>query len=607
MSGVNKVKHYYYPNVIKEGPAGLKGFKGNKGCIGSQGIPGPLGLSGPFGPKGDFGDRGLKGQKGEKGDIGPIGPVGIKGEKGPLGLKGEKGNSGNIISGYYVDSTNGLVIQYSDGTQSLPIYGLSGDKGEKGEPGAIGDKGEQGPNGPSGPTGEKGDPGNHGLDGQPGIGISTIQEDGDKLVFTLTNSNNIEVDYNIKGDKGEIGDIGPSGLNALGVNYTDYYYNMGFFSDFYSYVFSSDIPRQRFYLQPYQELKYKQVNSNIIVESTSDNTRLLKNVNYNNQDLNYRELYSLLSNTGEKEAGSLLSVDPININPLSNILSSGHNVIANGIPISKQSVPQTFSLNMVTLINNRDNGFSYVQNIIGSSDYYLQQTTDITNIPDYQNMFFGNVLVNNIQYYIPIQVFIRFEIHSPNVESNSFNYHYLDNTGVLANNTGIEITNNNFTAAFTLRSYSNWISINNNSVYPVPAPNNWTYRTNHPKYNIYNDPTLAHNVYSGEKFCVRISFSKPDFNMDNLDISGQNLSSQGDPAIANVESAYNSLVANLISASGSPTNYYNYFEQEFNLDNGYVNNILSNGNLTKVHIPSLLFANTRVNELNMNIKFETVI
>ena len=53
---------------------------------------------------------------------------------------------------------------------------------------------------------------------------------------------------------------------------------------------------------------------------------------FNNYDENYNSLYNLQTNTGNKLAGSTLSVDPLVINPNTNILSSGHRITLPGNP-----------------------------------------------------------------------------------------------------------------------------------------------------------------------------------------------------------------------------------------------------------------------------------
>ena len=64
--------------------------------------------------------------------------------------------------------------------------------------------------------------------------------------------------------------------------------------------------------------------------------------------------------TGEKLAGSTLSIDPFIIDPLSNILSSGHRIIANGVDISKESIPTKFKINLKTFIENKNAGLVYI-------------------------------------------------------------------------------------------------------------------------------------------------------------------------------------------------------------------------------------------------------
>tara|TARA_B100000963_G_scaffold209321_1_gene182293 strand:- start:241 stop:2049 length:1809 start_codon:yes stop_codon:yes gene_type:complete len=599
----NKIIHTYYPTINKEGVQGLKGPKGCKGIRGPQGYPGPQGIKGPPGPKGDFGDRGIKGLKGSKGEPGPIGNTGRPGPPGPKGDKGDLGFSGDVIVGYFINEDNGLVIQYANGNNSLPIYNLSG---AKGEPGNIGNKGEPGVNGQKGDKGLQGDPGLQGESGdmgESGIGISNISHQNNKFIFELTDSSSVSLNIPSKGEQGLKGQKGEQGLDAIGENYTQYSINLGFYSNFYSFVYASEVVRHRFYLQPMNELLFKIKDNSGINYFHPNNSTKLKDINFNNYDENYTELFNLQTNTGDKLAGSLLSVDPILLNPSSNILSSGHRIIANGIDIMKESIPNKFKINLKTFIENRKAGLMYndIDNE-DSNDRTLYIANELNDIPNYQQYFFGNTRVNGIDddfYYTPIKIYIRFEIHSPNIQNDNFDYYYIDSSGDVSSTLGNDDAANNLSAAFTLRSYSKWLGIYKNSEYEIPGHNDWIYRINHPLYSVYSDPSISNKLFTGDKLCIRISFSKPEFNFDDINFEGNIISNLNNfsntPKFINIKNQYNDIVSN------------NNAESIVALDQAYIDSIINEPVTKGIYLPHLLFTTIKINEIDISVELDTII
>lgn len=216
--------------------SGLKGEKGDTGEKGEKGDTGNTGLQGEQGPKGDKGDTGLKGDKGDpftyedfteeqllllKGEKGDKGDTGLKGDTGPQGPKGDTGDIG----------PKGDKGDTGD-------TGPQGPKGDTGDTGPQGPKGEKGDTGPQGPQGEKGDTGDTGPQGpkgpkgEDGTGITILGSynslteletahpsgnagdgyliNGDLYVWSETSLSWQNVG-NIKGPKGDTGDIGPQG------------------------------------------------------------------------------------------------------------------------------------------------------------------------------------------------------------------------------------------------------------------------------------------------------------------------------------------------------------------------------------------------------------
>lgn len=611
----NKVTHIYYPSINKEGVQGMKGPKGLKGIRGPQGYSGPPGPPGPPGPKGDFGDRGIKGASGIKGDPGPIGLTGNDGPPGPQGPKGEEGFSGDIIDYYYVNSDNKLVIVYVGGTQSLPIDGLTGEKGESGIAGSKGSPGTNGSKGNSGSTGIQGDPGSQGFIGNNGVGITNVTHVNNNFLFELSDTNNISLSIPSKGDEGIKGDKGDSGQDAIEENLTIYKGNLGFYSEFFSTAYALEKVKDRFYLQPMSELKYKTLDNGNISYTLPTNTNKLRNVNFNNHDQFYTGLYNPMGGPPflEKFAGSLLSVEDFDpFNPNTETFSTGHKIIANGLNITHDSIAKSFKINIKSLIKNTDKGIIYGNDIIDSSIIIpnipgsLNYTGNINNITDFNKYFYGNVVIddnNTIEnYYIPIKVFIRFEIHTPNISNNSFDFWYISDPIPIPPVYTLDpngTTENNFSAAFTLRSYTGWLGIHDNSTYNFPPESDWITRTNHPSY-VPTDPKDKLNT--GDKLCIRLSFSKPNFDYNDYTSNGIETSPSPDffdstlcPGCEDIRNKYQDLIsANISNLSSIIT-----------LEKTYVDKIESvSNNIDGIYIPDLLFTNIDINEIDVSIELD---
>lgn len=110
---------------------------------------------------------------GEKGDKGDQGDKGDKGDKGDQGEQGEKGDQGE-------QGEQGEKGDKGD-------QGEQGEQGEKGEKGDQGEQGEQGEKGDQGDQGEKGDKGDKGDQGEPGDSfIESVTWDDEYVYFTFS-------------------------------------------------------------------------------------------------------------------------------------------------------------------------------------------------------------------------------------------------------------------------------------------------------------------------------------------------------------------------------------------------------------------------------------
>jgi hypothetical protein len=583
----NKSIHVYYPQIEKEGPVGMKGSKGSNGPLGPPGPMGPMGLKGPYGPKGDFGDRGIKGSKGEKGERGPIGMCGHFGEKGNKGIKGQKGYSGDRIIDHYINKNNGLILKFENDTISDPIYSLTGEKGDEGPKGDKGAIGLTGRNGFCGQKGEKGEKGSIGIKGNNGSLIKEINLVDSNIEIDLDDNRKIKLNMATKGTKGLKGEQGNRGNNAIGFLSRNLNYNLGFCAPFFMKAFTNYEVSNRFYVSKYKNLEFKKNNNGIIEYEIPNNSQTLKTIYFENYDEPITHLYNINNSNGNPLSGSFLSVDPIREPANTNLImfSRGHNIIAKGIKVNAVSIPKKFSVNMSTVLKNTNEGLFYKNPFINDTQYILENVGKLTDNNNYDKYFYGNTLVNNYYYYTPIQIFFRFEIHSKQFEKE-YNFYYTNDNGELL--IGNSKTDMNFTSAFTLKSYTKWISVNNNEEYNIPDFSGWIVNTNNPTFK--NTPiNVSNKLNPGDTLCIRMSFSNPINEKSNISFNG------------NIVSIDNSTVLNEYNNIKTSIDDIN---MDISIPQSYVANIKNDPNIYKLYAPSLLFTTVDVNEINFNVTLE---
>ena len=501
---MNKEKIVYYPQISRQGLSGIRGPKGCKGEKGAIGIQGEQGNEGPIGLKGDNGGLGLKGNKGEPGPIGPIG------RSGPDGEKGDKGESGDIIEGI-VKHSNGIKIEYNNGKTHY-IDDLISDKGDKGD---------------------KGEKGNNGEIGNNGYGINQIITDSNNLIFRL--NNNVEHKFpislfeNLLSKKDFINVKNRFNIK-LGFNIQE---------NFSVKTYCSSANNTKFYLGLYDNLKPKILNNNKVEYLYNRDNKIydLQEIYFENIDKNSTEI-NLNSNIAEhtldkKLAGSIWSIDPFPIKNNDNfyfkndIYSSGHFIIPYGIFLENQSYCINFSAHMNLNIYNKKQGFSTKKNNYNPDNPIntkIFKNDDIENINNYSNRFYSNFKLKDEYYYITSKIYIRFEIHSDHIGNENVKYLYKgSNNENLYSDTHIQSYNS---AAFTLRTYTNWLGIGDNNIYNIDDINLWNYRKIHSLYQLslnnenyskYSNDKFKNIGYRGDKLAIRISFSIPEEGHINSD------------------------------------------------------------------------------------------
>ena len=143
------------------------------------------------------------------------------------------------------------------------------------------------------------------------------------------------------------------------------------------------------------------------------------------------------------------------------------------------------------------------------------------------------------------------------------------------------------------------MGIYKNSEYQIPQAENWNYRTNHPLYNLYSDPSIANKLFTGDKLCVRISFSKPEFNYDDIDFEGNNLSNfpnfLNTSEFADIKVKYENLVS-----SSDP-------ESVVMIEPEYLNALLDQPITKGIYLPHLLFTTIKINEIDISVELDTII
>ncbi len=162
------------------GPTGPKGDKGDIGPTGPQGIQGIEGKIGPQGERGPQGEQGIQGIQGIPGITGPMGLKGDKGDTGdtgPTGPAGTPGTSVRILGSY--NNLSELLKEHPTGSfgdgylvnSDLYVWSNNGVswKNVGNIKGPKGEKGDIGPTGPQGERGLQGDIGPMGMQGVQGL------------------------------------------------------------------------------------------------------------------------------------------------------------------------------------------------------------------------------------------------------------------------------------------------------------------------------------------------------------------------------------------------------------------------------------------------------
>ena len=568
---------YYYPEINRDGPSGSKGIKGNKGNIGLTGDIGPIGKDGPQGIKGDFGKIGNKGNKGNKGEIGPIGRSGQKGDKGDSGINGNK------IINHYVQNSN-LYLKLSDNNIIGPIEKLSGPKGNKGN------KGEHGKNGIKGEKGKKGYKGNKGDDG---LSIVNIYVNSDnKLTFLLSDNTTITTNDTLILD------------NKMNIdeNLFNIYYNLGFYTDKFNVIVPlTESKNERYYISDYTKIDYTKKSSKLHLFENNQNI-FLKEVFYNNYDENFKELFkdNNYNNNLNSIIGSEWSVDPFPIYSddkfffENELYSGGHIIIPSGININKKSYCQEFNLFIDYNILNNKKGYYLVNNDYNPeniNENKLKSTSNIKDVPNYLDKFFGNISINrdnNLKAFISLKVFVRFELHYQNNFIDNIKYAYLDSlNNYRYDNLDIKSSQS---AAFTLRSYSNWLGIGDNNKYNITDNNIWNYRKKHPiyqkgitdfKFKRYTDESKKNYMYPGDTLCIKISFSNPDKLFRNINSNGY---------------------------INDYSNNKDIIDDIINLNNGndIIKNIINCPDNHQIYWPGILNANFEINKFNLSLNIKNI-
>jgi hypothetical protein len=184
-----------------DGKDGLPGGSGRDGKDGRDGVDGKEGKDGKDGLPGTDGRNGIDGKDGAPGNNGSDGKDGPAGEQGPPGRDGQDGKDG-------ADGRDGAPGK--DGLDGHP--GKDGANGKDGRNGADGKPGAAGKPGADGKNGRDGYPG---LDGLNGIGIDTVEFEGDDLVVILTDGRNFR--GAVRGKQGPRGFSGSGGIGSTGL------------------------------------------------------------------------------------------------------------------------------------------------------------------------------------------------------------------------------------------------------------------------------------------------------------------------------------------------------------------------------------------------------
>ena len=393
------------------GKPGTTGDKGEKGSIGEKSEIGLKGVIGNHGIKGILGDKGIIGIKGEIGEEGIVGKSSydvnsFKGEKGEKGT-----NSFKIISLH--DDNDFIQLEYLDCFEELyikkkKIKGLKGIEGNDGIKGYsyhdIYDK-------------IKGDKGTEGLNGFSNYDLLDLHIfKNSKYLFVreiMTGFTNFsKVKYSNTSD---ILTYNPSFKYGftLPINQAVRYVLNPFTSiEFYLpnfYELNISPKFNKYHFTDNQNC----IDSSIIFESNKDKV-IYKNPIFN-YDLTNLSRYKLFMENPFIKLEDVLYYTHIKNNIYNKYLF--------------EMYPNTLSINVQYILPNCDNGFCITDKVYRLSG---------NKFPELSNNIYGYCNIGELRYYIPINMYIRLEIHL-------FKYENMINNLLL--------------------EYTDWIIINKNGVY----------------------------------------------------------------------------------------------------------------------------------------------
>jgi hypothetical protein len=441
----------------KTGERGDKGDKGDIGSIGPVGPFGPIGLSGPKGIEGCKGNIGFKGDKGYEGNVGK-GGITYRGDRGSLGDKGEIGNyvvkESTINGNRMIFYKRGNVVEFKPGS-------LKGSIGDIGISGNHGNQGCKGNSGAPGPVGEKGTTADNGSDGNVIENITSEKNNNTYQISQVSTKNGLEsFNINIKGNKGNKGDVGYNGVTTNAF-YSNIIY--GFIINNNSCVVynASQGNDEEYYLQPFQEyLDIYEINSNDTKTKyyyfPNQDTRYISSQTLlvDCYDKEYKGLFNQSNNTGIKLAGSFDSISPEN----SAIYRS--KFIAENRKSRGFSIPAKGKLLKLPYINGITVKLSTVLDEATRSFEYIDNSYVLSNKNKSKKLFYGQTKINDEIIHIPIKIFIRFETHFFISGKETTSYQYIDSNGNIETDT-IPISND--CSSSTISAYTNWFSVENSN------------------------------------------------------------------------------------------------------------------------------------------------
>lgn len=393
------------------GKPGTTGDKGEKGSMGEKSKIGMKGINGDQGIKGIIGDKGIIGIKGEIGDEGIVGKSSydvnyFKGEKGEKGI-----DSFKIISLH--DENDSIKLEYSDCFEELyikkkKIKGLKGIKGNEGIKGHayhdIYDK-------------VKGDKGSEGLSGSSNYDLLDLHIfKNSKYLFVreimkdFTNFSIVKYDntsnifrYNPSFKYGfslPINQIVRYVLNPFSPIefYLPHFFELNITPKFNKYNFTDD---------------QNCIDSSVIFESNKD--KIIHKNSICNYDLTNLSRYKLYMENPFIKLEDVLYYTHVKNNICNKYLF--------------EIYPNTLNINVQYILPDCDDGFCITDQV-----YMLSGS----KFPELSNNIYGYCNIGEFTYYIPINIYVRLEIHLSKYDN---------------------IINN------LLLEYSDWIIINKSGVY----------------------------------------------------------------------------------------------------------------------------------------------